>query len=861
MPNIDDIYKSKYTGEEIDELLDKVQLQDFTYDSLKEKPIINQDLLIGGFTPQENTYYRHTGTTANGFANGIIYLYSGGKYTSIKGGGSGGGYILPVATGTRLGGVKIGDGLEITEDGILSAKSTGGVGKQGTGTGAEIFNSYEGEEANTASGNYSHAEGGGTEASGSYSHAEGGGAKAIGDFSHAEGFGTQTVGERSHAEGDSTLASGFGSHAEGDITEANGSFAHAEGTSTKANGESAHAEGEITTASGKGSHSEGLRTTAGGNYSHAEGTETIASGDNQHVQGRYNIEDTNKKYVHIVGNGTGGNARSNAHTLDWNGNAWYAGKVSGGTPENPAPVENANDYVTKRYFDENKGTTNYDELTDKPIINQDLSISGFVPTANTYYRHTGTTTTNYTQGAIYYYNGSLHKVSGVGREGTGENAEIFNAYDGEYANTASGNYSHAEGAGAKAGGEASHAEGGATTASGNESHSEGSRTTASGDYSHAEGSGTTASGLDSHAEGQDTQADGWHSHAEGIETKALGNTSHAEGAFSEVSINGDTAHAEGYGTKASSPKQHVQGKYNIEDTTGEYAHIVGNGTSKIARSNAHTLDWNGNAWYAGKVSGGTEANPAPVEKPNDYVTKKYFENMSKGGTPINEGDTLSKLYFDTEKTPDLSIFTYTLDENMGFYTAGLIGFKNASNEYIGYLSAVKVNDTVYALIYENRVTGDISYLYVSDNIEYGGTSFSKGWQSFNNPFPVTSGTVADLDQTATKPWNGVWVSEKAFYARTDEIPAEPNNGTLTIQKNGTTVGTFGANQSENTTANITVPTKVSELTNDAGYTANKGTVISILLNGTTYTADANGLVDLGTISGGTAYRSIYNSIY
>lgn len=261
------------------------------------------------------------------------------------------------------------------------------------------------------------------------------------------------------------------------------------------------------------------------------------------------------------------------------------------------------------------------------------------------------------------------------------------------------------------------------------------------------------------------------------------------------------------------------------------------------------------------VISGTEDNPFIAAKSNDLVTKKHFENMSKGGTPINKGNTLSKLYFDTEKTPDLSIFTYTLDEDMGFYTAGLIGFKNASNEYIGYLSAVKVSDTVYALIYENRVTGDISYLYVSDNIEYGGISFSKGWQSFNNPFPVTSGTVADLDQTATKPWNGVWVSEKAFYARTDEIPAEPNNGTLTIQKNGTTVGTFGANQSENTTVNITVPTKVSQLQNDAGFTKNKGTVISVRVNGTTYTADANGLVDLGTISGGTVYRTIYNEIY
>lgn len=48
--------------------------------------------------------------------------------------------------------------------------------------------------------------------------------------------------------------------------------------------------------------------------------------------------------------------------------------------------------------------------------------------------------------------------------------------------------------------------------------------------------------------------------------------------------------------------QHVQGKYNIKDTEEKYAHIVGNGTYNYqtyspAESNAHTLDWEGNAWY------------------------------------------------------------------------------------------------------------------------------------------------------------------------------------------------------------------------------------------------------------------------
>lgn len=46
---------------------------------------------------------------------------------------------------------------------------------------------------------------------------------------------------------------------------------------------------------------------------------------------------------------------------------------------------------------------------------------------------------------------------------------------------------------------------------------------------------------------------------------------------------------------------------------------------------------------------------------------------------------------------------------------------------------------------------------------------------------------------------------------TDTKPAAVNNGKLTIQKNGTTISTFTANQSGDTTANISVPTKLTEL--------------------------------------------------
>ena len=60
-----------------------------------------------------------------------------------------------------------------------------------------------------------------------------------------------------------------------------------------------------------------------------------------------------------------------------------------------------------------------------------------------------------------------------------------------------------------------------------------------------------------------------------------------------------------------------------------------------------------------------------------------------------------------------------------------------------------------------------------------------------------------------------------------------NNGTLTIQKNGTNVATFTANQSTNATANITVPTAMSELTNDSGYlTSSSSLDASKLTSGT-----------------------------
>lgn len=142
-----------------------------------------------------------------------------------------------------------------------------------------------------------------------------------------------------------------------------------------------------------------------------------------------------------------------------------------------------------------------------------------------------------------------------------------------------------------------------TKASGVNSFATGIRTEAKSISSHAEGQMTIAEGNSSHAEGYYTIANGIYSHSEGENTCAINRAAHTEGLGTisgYITSNGDKI------SDSSEIAQHVQGKYNFVDSTGElhYAHIVGNGIDNENRSNAHTIDWDGNAWFAGNVKVG-----------------------------------------------------------------------------------------------------------------------------------------------------------------------------------------------------------------------------------------------------------------
>lgn len=136
----------------------------------------------------------------------------------------------------------------------------------------------------------------------------------VGARSLTIGSNNRAIGEDSFAEGRYTIASGQASHAEGDSVIASGRCSHAEGFKGEARGAYAHTEGSFTAALGTSSHAEGDHITAKGDY--------------QHVQGKYNVIEGSYKYAHIVGGGISEDTRKNIHTLDWDGNAEYAGDVT-----------------------------------------------------------------------------------------------------------------------------------------------------------------------------------------------------------------------------------------------------------------------------------------------------------------------------------------------------------------------------------------------------------------------------------------------------------------------------------------------------------------------------------------------------
>lgn len=201
------------------------------------------------------------------------------------------------------------------------------------------------------------------------------------------------------------------------------------------------------------------------------------------------------------------------------------------------------------------------------------------------------------------------EASGYGSVAVGYNTTSSNtgSFSSGYQTTSSGQASITAGYLSTASGTTSAAIGQEVTASATAAVAMGRETTASGAASTALGRGTTASASQALAAGRDTKAEAVAATALGYGTDATGARSLVAGAYNELDANEvDTTHGAG---------------------TRKYLMIIGNGTADTARSNAATLDWDGNAVFAGKATVGA----APTAD-MDVATKKYVDDNSSSIT-------------------------------------------------------------------------------------------------------------------------------------------------------------------------------------------------------------------------------------
>lgn len=174
--------------------------------------------------------------------------------------------------------------------------------------------------------------------------ASGYGSVAMGYNTTASNTGAFSAGYTSVASGQAAASIGFQTTASGTAAAAIGYGTTASGTGAAAVGRDATASGAASTALGRGTTASASQALAAGRDSKAEavaatalGYGTDATGARSFVAGAYNQPDENdvdsthgsgaRKYLMIVGNGTADNARSNAMTLDWDGNMELAGSI------------------------------------------------------------------------------------------------------------------------------------------------------------------------------------------------------------------------------------------------------------------------------------------------------------------------------------------------------------------------------------------------------------------------------------------------------------------------------------------------------------------------------------------------------
>ena len=194
---------------------------------------------------------------------------------------------------------------------------------------------------------------------------------------------------------------------------------------------------------------------------------------------------------------------------------------------------------------------------------------------------------------------------------------------------------------------------------------------------------------------------------------------------------------------------------------------------------------------------------------NDLSNKPTIPTVNNATLTIQKNGTTVKTFTanaSSNVTANITVPTKTSDltNDSGFLTShqSLSNYSTLANT----IKSLSISGKTITYTKGDNTTGTLT---TQDNNTWtamvGATSSSNGSVGYVNAVPPKDGYNTKYLRA-----DGTW-----------QVPPDHtytvNNATLTIQKNGTTVKTFTANASSNVTCNITVPTKVSQLTNDSGY--------------------------------------------
>ena len=243
--------------------------------------------------------------------------------------------------------------------------------------------------------------------------------------------------------------------------------------------------------------------------------------------------------------------------------------------------------------------------------------------------------------------------------------------------------------------------------------------------------------------------------------------------------------------------------------TDTWRNVKVDGTEKLGTATStDALDFLSQNTNNGDVSFTYDATNKGIKATAKIPTALKNPNSIKiqgGGADVASYDGSAAKTFNWKASTTAGAFEIT--DGTTTKTVQLAGVFTDNNQTVkGNGTAFGANDAVDIVAGSNiTVTADTT----NKKITIAGTA------NDNQKVKTSSVTFGANDVVEIKAGSNVTVTGDSS-AKTITIAASQptvNNGTLTIQKNGTNVATFTANQSGNSTANITVPVNLADLSN------------------------------------------------